>query len=62
MPREKEGYRDNLELLIAFFPDKRLLTVQDISRWSGLTVETIKKHYFGERKYMSIAEVARKIS
>lgn len=30
MPREKPGYRDNLELLNEFFPQKNMLSKSDI--------------------------------
>lgn len=30
MPREKEGYRDNLELLNKRFPDRDMLTISDL--------------------------------
>lgn len=30
MPREKDGYRDNLELLNARFPERDMLTISDL--------------------------------
>jgi hypothetical protein len=35
MAREKEGYRDNLELLNTMFPDKGMLTFKDVMQLTG---------------------------
>ena len=35
MPREREGFRDNMERLNEFFPDRDLLSVTDVIRFTG---------------------------
>ena len=62
MPREKESYRDNLELLLEAFPDKKLLSVMDVARWAGRDRRFIKAEYFKDKKMMTVAELARKLS
>lgn len=45
MAREKEGYRDNLELLNVRFPAHDMLTVQQIMEVTGFKTEkTVRKH------------------
>lgn len=62
MPREKEAYRDNLALLMEAFPDKKLLCVMDVAKWAGRDRRLIKKLYFKDKAFLSIAELARRIS
>ena len=62
MPREKESYRDNLELLLEAFPNQKLLSPTDVSRWAGKDRRSMKKLYFGSKPLISIAELARRIS
>ena len=63
MPREKEGFRLNLERINAAFPGKELISVPEIARYEGKDPRTIKKRYklnrFGE---LSKADWARQIS
>ncbi|WP_143162355.1 hypothetical protein [Sporobacter termitidis] len=35
MPREKEGYRDQLADISAFFGERRLLMISDVIRYLG---------------------------
>lgn len=41
MAREKEGYRENLELLGEAFPGKKMLTVEEVSDYLGCDRRTI---------------------
>ena len=41
MAREKEGYRENLELLGEAFPGKKMLTVEEVSAYLGCDRRTI---------------------
>lgn len=45
MPREKEGFREQLEDVAAFFKDKRVLSVNDVVRYTGLDYRTVRKRY-----------------
>lgn len=62
MSIEPESYRDNLEMLLEAFPDKKLLAVCEVAKWSGKDRRFIKANYFGDKKVLSLAELARKIS
>lgn len=45
MPREKEGYRENVERLNDLFPGREMLTVQDVMQVMGYrSVNTAKKY------------------
>lgn len=59
MPREKEGYRFNLERLNEFFPDHDLLSVQDVIRFTGRNYRTVKKMFPFKGSYISKVEFAR---
>lgn len=48
MAREKEGYRENLEILNTRYPDHDMLTVEEVMQVTGYTsINTIRK-YFGK--------------
>lgn len=63
MPREKDGYRANLERINEAFPGREVLTKADLVRFEGKNFRTIVKRYkfnaFGE---ISKADYARQIS
>ena len=61
MSREKESFRDNLSMLTESF-SKPLVNVSDVAKWAGRDRIAIKKLYFGEKKYITLAELASKIS
>lgn len=45
MAREKEGYRDNLEILNTRFPDHDLLSIDEVMQVTGIkSVNTVRKH------------------
>ena len=62
MPREKPGYRDNLERLIEYFPDREMLTRKDLCEFTGLSRPALANNYPFEGKYISKADFARLIS
>lgn len=70
MAREKESYRDNLERLDKMFPDKDLLTPNDVVAFTGVCRQTVIKLFdfnsklVGKRKdhYISKAKLARELS
>lgn len=46
MPRERPAYRDNLQDILEFTGGKRLLTVDDVRRYTGLKdCRTIKRRF-----------------
>lgn len=65
MSREKEGFRDNLALLNEAFPDRNMLRVVDISKFTGLSRNTVLSKYRflpGSPKLVSKADFARQIT
>lgn len=64
MPREKEGYRDNLMRLDEKFPDKELLSKSDVVMYLGVSLSTVtrkaKELGFAPRSnYVSKVRLAR---
>lgn len=43
MPREKECYRIVLERLDAAFPNKAILSISDVSKYTGRSREWVRK-------------------
>ena len=48
MAREKEGYRDNLELLNTRYPDHDMLSIEEIMQVTGVASRTTIAKYFGD--------------
>lgn len=45
MAREKECYRENLEILNIRFPDHDMLTIEEVMQVTGIrTKDTVRKH------------------
>ena len=42
MPREKESYRDNLERLMDRFPGKEILSLTEVSQYTGMGYRQLK--------------------
>lgn len=61
MAREKENFRANYEQILIAFPDKDWLRIRDVSKYLGLSLNTVKKHYptIKENKGCNRAELAR---
>lgn len=47
MPREKEGYRENLEILNTRFPDHDMLTMGEVMQVIGCTDRRTLRKYIG---------------
>ena len=63
MPREKEAYRDNLEMLMQVFPGRLKVKATELSRYFGQDVRTIKRHYpISDDGTISLATLARCLS
>lgn len=48
MGREREGYRENLELLEQRYPGRMLLTIEEVMEVTGYTSRTTVKKYLGK--------------
>ena len=62
MPREKQGYRANIERLDLLFPDREILRVVDVMRLTGWSRDTVKRHYRFAGHTISKADLARQMS
>lgn len=64
MAREKELFRDNLQVLNEHFPNKFLLTACEVAEFTGLERHTVKKKFtFKENeRYITKTELARQLS
>lgn len=60
--RETEAYRDNYESLIAYFGQKRLLTVSDVAEYCGRDRRFVKDLYDIPRGGITVPTLARKMS
>ena len=45
MPREKESYRDNLERLMDRFPGKEILSLTEVSQYTGMGYASFEESY-----------------
>lgn len=57
MAREKEGYRDNLELLNARYPDHDMLSFLEVKTVMGWTDTRTVKKYLG--KYITCERISK---
>lgn len=64
MAREKEGYRLNIELLNARFPEKDMLTVAEAAAFMGVSESTVRRRirFPGNLKRITKADLARQVS
>ena len=70
MAREKESYRDNLERLDAAFPNREMLNLTDVSKYTGFSRRvTMERFSFTAKKagryykyFISKAVLARELS
>ena len=63
MPKEREGYRDNLERLDAAFPGRELLRKSEVAGWLGISKTTLRERFdLPPGQYVSKATVARELA
>lgn len=59
MPREKEAYRANLADILEFTGGRRVLTIQDVRKYTGITDHrTLKARFPFDGHYISAATLA----
>ena len=62
MPREKSGYRQNLEFLNERFPNKDALTITEVAMFLGRTTRTVRKYIsFNRMGLITKADLARQV-
>ena len=62
MSREKECFRDNIERISERFKGKELLSVRDVSQYTGMDRRTVKKRFEFTDNYISVVKLARGLS
>ncbi len=62
MPREKELFRDNLEILNEKFPSKFLLTAVEVAEFTGLERHTVKRNFKFNGRYITKTQLASQLS
>ena len=63
MVREREGYRDNYEMLLEMFPNKIILTRQEVAKAFEIDPRTAaKRSRIGADNSIRIASLARLLS
>lgn len=58
MPREKEGYRDNIEQLNRLFPSYEALSLEEVAQVMNCSVKTVRRnlgHLMVRKKIMKTA-------
>lgn len=59
MSREKETYRENLQDVLEFFDGRRMLTIKDVSQYTGIRdYRAIKKRFPFTGTYISAPTLA----
>lgn len=64
MSREREGYRENIALLNARFPEKDMLGVAEVAAFCGVSARTVRRRIKmnAATGRISKADLARQIS
>lgn len=63
MSKEIAAYRDNLEDLLSFFGGKRILSVQDVCRYTGRDHRWVKSRFqMTAKNGISVPTLARKLA
>ena len=68
MPREKELFRDNLEIVLDRFEQKQLIPILDVAEFLGVTARHLRedskfpKKVIGGRYYVAATALARFLS
>lgn len=63
MPRERPAYRDNLQDILEFSGGRRMLTLQEVRRYTGLADNrTLKRHFPFQSGMISAPTLARCLS
>ncbi len=62
MARELESYRDNVEDLLRFFDDRRLLSVTDVARYLCISRDRARRQFGVTADGITIPTLARKLA
>ena len=63
MPREAEGFRDELEQILAFFGNKRVLKATEVARYTGKSDDWCRAKFGITRNHpISAVQLARALT
>ena len=62
MLKDCEGFRDNMERLNEVFPTRDLLSIKDVTQFTGRGRDVVKRLFAFKSGYISKVEVARTLS
>jgi len=62
MPREKELFRDNLERLDKFYPNKEVLNIKEVMQFTGLSRTGVVNRYPFKNRFISKVKLASELS
>ena len=66
MPREKDGFRDQLESIRAAYPQKECLTVCEVAQYTGIDRRRVPDKFTfigkGKGSYITRTQLARQLS
>lgn len=63
MSREKAGYREILQDILEFSNGRRMLTIKEVSAYTGITdYRAIKKRFQFEDNYISVFALAKQMA
>jgi hypothetical protein len=62
MPKEPEGYREQLEDIHRVFGGKGALTVTEVIRYTGLNKKTVAKRYGVDRRGITNTQLALRMT
>ncbi|MEG1075005.1 MAG: hypothetical protein RSF84_07680 [Ruthenibacterium sp.] len=66
--REKDGYRLQLESIIAAFPQREVLSVSDVARYTGFNRDTVSRNFAltkspkSGKPYITRTQLARQLT
>ena len=60
--QEKEGFYKNLERLNEVFPTRDLLSIKDVTQFTGRSRDVVKRLFTFKSGYISKVELARALS
>lgn len=59
---EREAYRDNIVAIKEIIPDKLMFRPGEVKKITGMSINTVKKHFNFQHGYISIGDLARQMS
>ena len=62
MSREREGYRDQLERICTVYPDREMLTLNEVAKFCNVCTRTAKSWFsFNRSNMISVVTLAKEM-